>query len=238
MSVAGLRHTQESCYACGHLVEAAFDEDGTPRIYEPVEVPSPPDSTDAMTFRDVALISAQRCTRWHDVDWKSPDAKWTGADWSNAMCGEAGEAANVVKKLRRLDLGLWGNRKLDDSTRPKLIAKLATEIADTYLYMDLLATYYGVDVALAIAEKFNAISEEAGFPERLPAHKNRFEVDTDGVELRRRVRQLEMVLAAAVIKQGGEINLTFAEIVTAGKLWIDSEPDGVTTLTTKERTNG
>jgi hypothetical protein len=29
------------------------------------------------------------------------------ADWSNAMCGEAGEAANVVKKIRWIETGLW-----------------------------------------------------------------------------------------------------------------------------------
>ena len=122
-----------------------------------------------LTFTDVAETSAARCKRWHGPDWRYDEAGWTGADWSNAMCGEAGEAANVVKKIRRLDLGLWGNRKPGDSTRDELIAKLGAEIADTFLYMDLLATYYGIDIPAAIVAKFNAISEAAGFPERLPA---------------------------------------------------------------------
>lgn len=51
----------------------------------------------ALTFEEVIETNRERCLRWHNPDTEP----WTGADWSNAMCGEAGEAANVVKKLRR-----------------------------------------------------------------------------------------------------------------------------------------
>lgn len=44
-------------------------------------------------------INRRRCERWHPGFPHDPGG-WSGADWSNAMCGEAGEAANVVKKLR------------------------------------------------------------------------------------------------------------------------------------------
>lgn len=120
-----------------------------------------------LTFHDVAETNRSRCNRWHHGFPDNPDG-WTGADWSNAMQGEAGEAGNVVKKLRRLDLELWGNRKPGDADRDSLVAKLAIEIADTFLYMDLLATYYGIDIPSAVVTKFNQISQEAGFPERLP----------------------------------------------------------------------
>ena len=119
-----------------------------------------------LTFRTVSTTNAARCNRWHH-GFPGGDDAWTGADWSNAMQGEAGEAGNVVKKLRRIDLALWGNRKEGDTNREALLAKLAAEIADTYLYLDLLATYYGVDIEQAIIAKFNKISVEAGFPERL-----------------------------------------------------------------------
>jgi hypothetical protein len=35
-----------------------------------------------------------------------------GDDWSNAICGEAGEVANVVKRMRRIETGTrtWGVR--------------------------------------------------------------------------------------------------------------------------------
>jgi NTP pyrophosphatase (non-canonical NTP hydrolase) len=83
------------------------------------------------------------------------------------MQGEAGEAGNVVKKLRRLELSLWGNRKEGDTDRDSLVTKLGAEIADTIIYADLLATFYGIDLGQAVVDKFNAISVEAGFPERL-----------------------------------------------------------------------
>ena len=119
-----------------------------------------------LTFNKVAETNKSRCNRWHNGFPVNPDG-WTGADWSNAMQGEAGEAGNVVKKLRRIELGLWGNRKAGDSTKEELLAKLACEIADTYLYLDLLATYYDIDIEESIIHKFNHISTEAGFPERL-----------------------------------------------------------------------
>lgn len=57
----------------------------------------------SLTFAEVIEANRARCKRWHqDAD------DWSGADWSNAMCGEAGEAANVVKKLRRNETGTAG----------------------------------------------------------------------------------------------------------------------------------
>lgn len=45
---------------------------------------------------------------------------------------------------------------------------LGEELADVFLYLDLLAGYYGVDLPAAIVKKFNKVSEKQGFPERLP----------------------------------------------------------------------
>lgn len=55
-----------------------------------------------MTFEKFSQVNLERCKAWHPG---FPNDAWTGADWSNAMCGEAGEAANVVKKLRRQETG-------------------------------------------------------------------------------------------------------------------------------------
>lgn len=129
-----------------------------------------------LTFEELHRVNAARCSRWHGEGWDQHDTllgervardHWSGADWSNAMQGEAGEAGNVVKKLRRLELGLWGNRKPGDGEREALVNKLALELADTLIYADLTATYYGIDLAAAVIAKFNAVSIEAGFPERL-----------------------------------------------------------------------
>jgi NTP pyrophosphatase (non-canonical NTP hydrolase) len=112
-----------------------------------------------------------RRDRWHTADTEP----WTGADWSNAMCGEAGEAANVVKKIRRLETGTGHHPPIegiaqdvvDDLWKAELIQALGYELADTIAYADLLAQHYGIDLRQAVAEKFNIVSEREGFPERI-----------------------------------------------------------------------
>lgn len=122
------------------------------------------DGPAALTFSHVSEVNRSRASRWHPGFPERDASGWTGADWSNAMCGEAGETANVVKKLRRAEAGLRG---VLDGSADELLAKLADEIADVYLYLDLLATYYGVDIPAAVVSKFNRVSELQGFPERL-----------------------------------------------------------------------
>lgn len=121
-----------------------------------------------LTLREIAAVNRARCQRWHDAETE----RWTGADWSNALCGEVGEAANVVKKLRRHETGTSGP---DDPDEETLRIRLGHELADVLLYLDLLADYYGVDLPSVVAEKFNLVSERQGFPERLPAHSGESE---------------------------------------------------------------
>lgn len=80
---------------------------------------------------------------------------WTLADWSNAMCGEAGEAANIVKKIRR------GDRD------PDLVRKLGDELADLSAYIDLLAHHAGIDLDQAIEDKYNRLAFALGAPTTL-----------------------------------------------------------------------
>lgn len=140
----------------------------------------------SLTLEQLTAINAARCARWHGANWRFADRdrtashlglaasdEWSGADWANAMQGEAGEAGNVVKKLRRLELGLPGNRTPEDDDRATLIGKLEAELADTLIYLDLLASYYGISLAAALTAKFNRVSEELGMPERLPTPGDR-----------------------------------------------------------------
>jgi NTP pyrophosphatase (non-canonical NTP hydrolase) len=117
---------------------------------------------EALTFAHMSEVNRSRCRRWHDPDTSDP---WSGADWSNAMCGEAGEAANAVKKLRRYETH---TAPQNTPPREELALMLAAELADVILYVDLLAAHYGIDLAAAIAAKFNVVSIRQGFPERLP----------------------------------------------------------------------
>ncbi len=118
---------------------------------------------DELTFREVSATNRARCERWHPG---FPDDGWTGADWSNAMAGEAGETCNKVKKLRRIEFGL---QQAAGDTKEQLLADLATEIGDTFMYLDLLAQHYGLDLATCVVNTFNRVSVREGFPERLPA---------------------------------------------------------------------
>lgn len=104
-----------------------------------------------LTFLEVTAVNAARCEVWH-----AEMEPWSLADWSNAAAGEMGEACNVVKKIRRQETGMRG---AVDPEMDVLKEKLADEIADTFLYLDLLATHAGVNLAEAIARKFNAVSD-------------------------------------------------------------------------------
>lgn len=114
-----------------------------------------------LTFRDLRDVNVARCKRWHPG---FPNDEWTIADWSNAAAGEMGEAANVVKKIRRAEFGHPG---ANDPASWELMEMLADEIADTMIYLDLLAAHVGIDLETAIRRKFNAVSERESFPERL-----------------------------------------------------------------------
>ncbi len=116
--------------------------------------------TFSLDFAALREQNISRLARWHDPE----SEPWTGADWSNAMCGEAGETANVVKKLRRHETR---TSPQGDPSEAELRVKLSDEIADVIIYADLLAHFYGIDSAIAVAAKFNRKSIEQGFPERL-----------------------------------------------------------------------
>lgn len=143
-----------------HLIGWTTTEDG-----EHIPDAAPPRHfAEGLTFEQFRATNVTRCQRWHPDFLEGTDRSWTGADWSNAMCGEAGEAANVVKKLRRIDTGIAG---AVDPERDRLIAMLADELGDVLAYLDLLGAYYGIDLGEAAARKFNKISEREGFPERM-----------------------------------------------------------------------
>ena len=120
------------------------------------------DGPASLTFSRLRAVNVDRCARWHPGF--PNDGLWNGADWSNAAAGEMGEACNVVKKLRRQETG---GRGAVDPDYAVLLSKLGDEIADTIIYLDLLAVFYGIDVAAAVVRKFDAVSVREGLPERL-----------------------------------------------------------------------
>ena len=87
---------------------------------------------------------------------------WSLSDWMTAAMGELGEAANVVKKLNRVRDDINGNRE----TEWQLTEKLRHEIADTFIYLDLLSQAAGFDLADAVRETFDRKSAEIGYEPR------------------------------------------------------------------------
>lgn len=92
---------------------------------------------------------------------------WSLLEWAGAMCGEAGEAANVAKKIRRVDSGCLVN--VGDESRDGLVRHLGTEIAGMIVYGDLLAAAAGIDLAKAIEEEFDRVSKRVLFLEAFRA---------------------------------------------------------------------
>lgn len=107
--------------------------------------------------------NARRGRRWHNGDL----GQWNLLEWCAAMAGEAGEACNAAKKVRRLELSL--PNKVDGVENADLEAlrqKLANEVGDTMIYALLILSVLGVSAADVIARVFDRKSIEYNFPER------------------------------------------------------------------------
>lgn len=120
-----------------------------------------------MTFDELKLANRERVDEWFKGDDNTPDglAFWTPSDWAVAMAGEAGEVCDAIKKLNRVEGGVV--HATGPRTREEAVAAVAEEIADTVIYLDLLAQRLGIDMERAVKDKFNRISEREGFPQRL-----------------------------------------------------------------------
>lgn len=86
---------------------------------------------------------------------------WTLSDWLTAAAGELGEAANAIKKLNRVRDGIPGNTETPDQLR----LALADELADTAIYLDLLAQAAGFDLEEIREARFQATSRKIGYKE-------------------------------------------------------------------------
>lgn len=119
-----------------------------------------------LTLQRLFRENALRAERWHE------DHPWNPLEWAGAMCGEAGEAANAAKKLKRVLDGIAninkGARHLP--TIAEAQHEVIKECCDTILYALLLAGSAGATPETfeeTLCEVFNKKSVEYGFPENI-----------------------------------------------------------------------
>jgi len=124
-----------------------------------------------LTFREIIDANLSRVEKWHSL------ADWSTLEWAGAMCGEAGEAANFAKKLKRVETEITNHDKRMfgvDKPKDELVVLyrkgVLKEYADTVIYGVLMCARAGAtrdEIVASIREVFNTKSEEYGFPERL-----------------------------------------------------------------------
>lgn len=112
--------------------------------------------TDGLTFNTLRGGNTARLPEFRDRHGRIAHSKADGSDWalsawSNAVCGELGEAANIIKKVERGDCTLDEARQM-----------LADELADVVIYLDLLAFRAGINLGEAVVDKFNRTSVRVG----------------------------------------------------------------------------
>lgn len=97
-----------------------------------------------LSFDLLRKKNVKRCEQvFHKLD------EWSPNDWVAAACGELGELANFLKKVRRGSL-----------TMKEAKSDITKELADVVCYIDLLAARLDVDLGEAVISKFNEVSKK------------------------------------------------------------------------------
>lgn len=141
----------------------------------------------ALRAANVARLPLFKNRRGEPAHSQPDGADWSLGEWCNAVLGELGEAANLIKKVKRGDITL-------DEARPAL----AKEYADVATYLDILAFQTGVDLGAATAAKWDEVSERIDIPLRISA----FETHPDS----RRLDAIERFATAYAVadEMGGD----------------------------------
>jgi NTP pyrophosphatase (non-canonical NTP hydrolase) len=115
-------------------------------------------SLNALRDANVARLPLFKNGRGAPAHSQPDGSDWALSTWCNAVLGELGELANLIKKIERGDCTLEEKR-----------ADVGKELADVLTYLDILAFRCGVDLGQATIDKFNEVSRRVGVPVRLRA---------------------------------------------------------------------
>jgi NTP pyrophosphatase (non-canonical NTP hydrolase) len=112
--------------------------------------------TDGLTFNTLRIANKERLPEFKNKHGKPAHSKADGSDWSDAqwlqaVVGELGEYANLRKKLDRGDI-------IGEEAKQEM----ADELADTVIYLDLLAFRLGISLGDAVMRKWNRVSQRVG----------------------------------------------------------------------------
>ena len=111
--------------------------------------------TNGLTFNTLRDANTARLNETLKFE---PCLRWTPSQWLQALVGEIGEYANILKKVERGDFTLDVAREA-----------IGKELADVQVYLDLLALKVGVDLGRATMAKFNEVSVRVGSDIRIAA---------------------------------------------------------------------
>lgn len=112
-----------------------------------------------MSFEKLRAANMRRSKEWH------VNEEFNAMFYAVATGGECGEALNVMKKLERDRVDAKSRVGVYPSSATR--NDLASEMADTIIYMDLWAEAMGIDLWPAVVKTFNAKSDEMGFTTKL-----------------------------------------------------------------------
>lgn len=109
-----------------------------------------------LTFDELRAANTKRLPQFKNRKGEPAHSQPDGSDWKlsawcNAVTGELGELANLIKKIERGDMTL--SEAYDD---------VADELADVQTYLDILAFRCGVNLGNATVNKFNRVSDRVG----------------------------------------------------------------------------
>jgi NTP pyrophosphatase (non-canonical NTP hydrolase) len=139
--------------------ETAFAQQLGIPVFPSVEhvINSPVQRGDRFDMPSFSRVNLERCTSPTGFNHAGG---WTLSDWMVALLGEIGEAANVLKKLNRFSLGINGN----DQEKAELETQFSSELADAFIYLDLLVQHAGINLPEAVRSVWNAKSRKIGYP--------------------------------------------------------------------------
>lgn len=110
----------------------------------------------ALDLNPLRAANETRVTRWHP----GGVTDWSLSDWANAMHGESGEVTNAIKKWRRVEDDIANQADAEErllNSREKARAAIGAELADTIIYLDLLALRAGLTISSAAVDHFTGM---------------------------------------------------------------------------------